>query len=871
MRALDTPAPLRREVSLLGDLLGIVITEAEGAHALARITALREACIAFRDDPTEAALDEIERLVADADPDQARQMARAFTVWFQLVNVAEQRWRIRTVRERDDGTAPVEDSLAEAVAQADEQDGRDALRSLVAGLAVHPVWTAHPTEARRRAVVDALRRIDAQLGRTDAAVSGASERESIRRHLLEEVAILWRTSQLRGQRPSPIDEVRKVMAVFDHTVFRTVPHLYRELDRALDPETVGTRAPEFPSFLRFGSWIGGDRDGNPRVTAETTIEAAEIMRDRVLRGLENATDRIARTLTADHEGTPASAALVDSLTADEDRFAEAASGLRQRAADAPHRRKLALVAERLAATRTQGDAAYEHVEELLDDIAVVQSSLAATAPRLAFGEVQHLRWQAETFGFHLASLEVRQHAEVLASALRALGVDPDDADALRAAAVDPPPVPGELPDDAAEVLATLRAMTAIQQRSGRAACHRAIISFTTRLEDLLGLRALAAVVGADVDVIPLFETRADLEAAPDILSEWYEEVGAPAELEVMLGYSDSAKDAGYLAAHLALYGAQRRLVAWARERDVALTLFHGRGGALGRGGGPANRAVLGQPNGAVAGRLKVTEQGEVINQRYDSIPLASRHLEQITAATLRSSLPSAATGSDPWDDQAPLIATMAGASEDAFRALVGTEGFADFFRAVTPSEEVGALQMGSRPSKRRSGGGLESLRAIPWVFAWSQSRVNLAGWYGFGTGIAAAIEAHGLDTVQGLHRRWPFFNSLVDNAAMSLAKADPLIGGRFLDLGERPDLRHAILDEHERSHAMVLAVTGRERLLGAKPALDRSVRLRTPYVDALSMLLLHHLQASRAGNDDAADAITLLSMNGIAAALQNTG
>jgi phosphoenolpyruvate carboxylase len=873
MRASDVPAPLRHEVGLLGDLLGRVIAEADGPAVVERVTELREACIAFRDDPDEAALDAVEALVASADPALAATLAKAFTVWFQLVNLAEQRWRIRVLAERDDGTAPVEDSLAEAVAAADGADGREALLAALADLVVHPVWTAHPTEARRRAVVDALRRIDAQLARFDAAIVSAAERDSITRHLLEEIAVLWHTAQIRHQRPTPLDEVRKVMAVFDHTVFRTVPHLYRELDRALDPEAAGTREPPFPAFLRFGSWIGGDRDGNPRVTAEITAETAVVMRDRVLRGLENAATRIARTLTATEADAPASADVLAGIAADAERFPDEDAAQERRASEAPHRRRLALVAHRIGATRRDEAGRYDRAEDLVGDLAALQRSLAPNAPRLAYGELQHLRWQAETFGFHLASLEVRQHAEVHAETLRALGVDPDDAAALRAAAADPPAVPDDLDGMPAEVLATLRTVADLQARHGREVCHRAIVSFTTRLEDLLGLRALAALAGADVDVIPLFETRADLDAAPDVLDAWLRELGEPEALEVMLGYSDSAKDAGYLAAHLALYGAQRRLVAWARERGVALTLFHGRGGALGRGGGPTNRAVQGQPVGAVAGRLKVTEQGEIINQRYVSIPLATRHLEQISAATLQVSLPSAGARRDPWEDEADVIATLGRTSEEAYRSLVGTPGFAEFFRAVTPSEEIGALQMGSRPSKRRADGGLATLRAIPWVFAWSQSRVNLPGWYGLGTGLDAAVAAHGLDRLRALHDGWPFLTSLLENAEMSLSKADPLIARRYLALGDRPELAEAILDELARTRDLLGQVTGRTEPLADRPALARSVRLRTPYVDALSMLQLRFLAELHADGepDQRAADVVLLTMNSIAAALQNTG
>jgi phosphoenolpyruvate carboxylase len=546
---------------------------------------------------------------------------------------------------------------------------------------------------------------------------------------------------------------------------------------------------------------------------------------------------------------------------------------------------------------------YRDAGGLLADLRLVQGSLAAAgAHRVAFGELQHLAWQAETFGFHLASLEVRQHASVHAQALAELAVDAvGDAAALDRLATDgwPPGAHRRGGAVAAEALATLRAMAAVQRRFGTDACRRYVVSFSHAAADLAAVRALARLAvpdGLAVDVVPLFESRTGLEGAVAVLDEyvalpgvagWLEERGR--RLEVMLGYSDSAKDAGFLAANVALYRAQRALAAWAARRGVDLTLFHGRGGALGRGGGPAGRAVRGQAPGSVDGRFKVTEQGEVIFARYGNPAIGHRHLEQVTNAVLGASTPGALSTLRAAEERfLPAADRMAAASEAAWRDLVEGDGFAEFFARVTPIRELGLLQLGSRPARRPGGGqaglDLAGLRAIPWVFAWSQNRCNLPGWYGLGTGLATvAAEPGGTQTLRAMHAEWPFFRSLVENAEMSLAKADPLVAEPYLRLGGRPDLVAAIRDEFRRTRALVLEITGAGRLLGHRPVLRRAVDLRNPYVDALSFLQVRFLTELRAGapgprptERGVADAgrmadLVLLTVNGVAAGLQNTG
>jgi phosphoenolpyruvate carboxylase len=865
------PEPLRRDVRLLGAMLGDSLVEYGGRGLLDDVERLRHAVIAARRGETGG--DEVAALVDGWSLERARQVARAFTVYFHLTNLAEEHHRIRTLRERDTGDT-VPGSVAAAV-EAIRAAGDGRLDAIVDGLEFRPVFTAHPTEARRRAVVTAIQRISDLLARLNGD-PGAGEREEIERSLREEIDLLWRTALRRGTQMDPLDEVRTAMAAFDETIFRVVPHVYRALDRALDGgaggEESGARPPKARPYLRFGSWIGGDRDGNPYVTAQVTRDAVMIQADHVLRALEAACARIGRELTVHESTTPASGDLLNALAAARTAHPRLVGDMAKRSPGEPHRQFLLHAAARIAATRERdADLAYASPEDLLADLRTVQDSLAAAgAPRQAYGRVQQLVWQVETFGFHLAELEVRQHSELHEKAL----------EEVRAG--------GPRSEMTEEILETLRVIAWIQQRFGVRACHRYIVSFTRSAGDIANVHALAESLGDGapvLDVIPLFETGEDLERAPSVLDGMLE---IPAvrrrlddtgrRLEVMLGYSDSAKQLGPTSATLRLYDTQEALAAWAARAGVRLTLFHGRGGSLGRGGGPANRAILAQAPGSVAGRFKVTEQGEVIFARYGHGEIAKRHVEQVTSAVLLAS-------TDAVQDRAreaaarfrPLADKISEAARAAFRSLIETEDFALWFARVSPLEEIAELRIGSRPARRKAARGLEDLRAIPWVFAWTQTRVNLPGWYGLGSGLAA-VSDDGRDVAElrEAYEAWPLFNTLLDNAEMSLAKSDRAIAERYLALGERPELSETVLTEYDRTRRLVLAVTGHGRLLENRKVLSRAVELRNPYVDALSHLQLRALKALRAGVDDDTERahledLLLLSVNGVAAGLQNTG
>ena len=888
------PGRMRRDVRLLGDMLGEVLRESGGQDLLDDVERLRQAVIAARashgpgpsdgrgDPDADPAGDEIAALVASWPLDRAELVARAFTVYFHLTNLAEELQRVRALREQDTGQAPVRESLTASVAEFRREQGPGHLGDLLARLRVHPVLTAHPTEARRRAVATALRRISDLVTALDDDRRGAAEQAETRRRLREEIDLLWRTSQLRANAMTPIDEVRTVMAVFDETIFQVVPRVYRALDEARREAGAGPGAPAVPAFLRYGSWVGADRDGNPFVTAQVTRETAVIQADHVLRALENATTRIGRALTVNADAAPPSAGFAVALEAAETAQPELLADLAARSPHEPYRTYLLYLARRLEATRLRhADLAYPGAADFLADLRLVQDSLAAAgATRQAFGELQQLIWQAETFGFHLASLEIRQHSAVHARALREITEG------------------GTLSAQTAEVLATFRAAGWIQDRFGVDACRRYVVSFTRSAADIaavydLARRATRSGQPPVLDVVPLFETGDDLNQAARVLDEMLElepvrqRLAANGrQLEVMLGYSDSAKELGPVGATLRLFDVQGQLARWAAGHSVRLTLFHGRGGALGRGGA-AGRAVLAQAPGSVDGRFKVTEQGEVIFARYANPVIAQRHLEQVTSAVLLASSPVVGErNAEAARRFRPVAEWMEAAALRAYRELVETPGFAEWLARISPLEEISGLRIGSRPARRGVGVvGLDDLRAIPWVFSWAQTRLNLPGWYGLGSGLAAAAGGPGgLADVREAYQGWPLLAVLFDGAEMSLAKTDRRIAARHLALGGRGDLADLVLAEYDLTRRLVLEVTGHDRLLANRRVLSRAVALRDPYVDALSHLQLRALTELRAlpaaGAEEDQDLaarreqlqrLLLLAVSGVAAGLQNTG
>jgi len=884
----DLETARRREVDLLGAVLRQVLREAGRGEVADRLDRLRS-------DPGSGDIADV------PDPSDGEHVARALTAHLHLINLADERHRARLLQQQHGSSAAdAGDALWPAVSAA----GDEAL-AVLGQLRIHPVLTAHPTEARRRAVTTALRRIAEQLTRHSDPRVGDDERFVARRRLLEEVDLLYRTSVLRATRPGPLDEVQTIMTVFDETLFRAVPRLYRATEVTVVGDASGSVPTPVPAFVRFGSWVGGDRDGNPNVTAEVTRQAVAIHAEHALRWLNEAVLRVGRTLTLDAGGTPASRELLTSLATDAVGSPQAFGELSVRSPNEPHRQKMLVIAERVRATRDgRRESSYGSPDELLADLLLVQRSLdEAGARRAAHGELQHLIWSVQTFGFHLVELEVRQHSRVHQAALVDLvgqlpGVtDPvvlaEDAAFLDDLAVDGWPAyvqPRE--ESTRQTLDTFRVMSWLQQRWGDRCCGRYVVSFTQAPAHLAAVRALArlAVGGSALrlDVVPLLETGADLRGALPTLDGWLDLRGTQQWLserdrnvEIMLGYSDSAKDVGPASATLNLARTQGDLVGWARRHDVTLTLFHGRGGSLGRGGGPLHRAIIAQPPGSVAGRLKVTEQGEVVFARYADTTLAQRHLERLTTAVLLADTPGNADRNAAAATRfADVGSVVAEASQAAYRALVETPGFADVLAQASPLEEIGDLRLGSRPVRRSgatSGRDLADLRAIPWVFAWAQTRVNVPGWYGLGSGLAAVADQ---DRLRAAYQQWPLFAALIDVAEMSLAKTSRDLAGSFLRLGGRPDITERILAELDLTQQAVLGVLDESDLLQRTPVLRSAVELRAPFVDALSRLQLRALTEVRASAGLSGPAaagveswrrLLLLTVNGAAAGLQNTG
>lgn len=878
----DVPDPLRDDVRLLGGLLGTVLAESGGQDLLDDVERLRELTINAFDERGASgdSLTEAEKVVEGFTLERGEQVARAFTCYFHLANLAEEYHRVRILRQREasaDATVP-DDSLSAAFEQLAEEVGREEALRRVRSLEFRPVLTAHPTEARRRAVSGTIRRISVLLAERENLHLGGTSLAENERMLLAEIDTLWRTSPIRAAKPTVLDEVKTALGVFDATMFETFPTVYRRLDDWLLSDRAGREEPLARPFVSLGSWIGGDRDGNPNVTAEITRSAAALASEHALRALVGSARQVARKLTLEDSGTVPSAELLALRQRQRSLDGTLSDFAASESPSEPHRAALLFVAERIAATQARNaDLQYSSPDELESDLAVVQGSLvAAGAPRAAYGDLQTLIWQVETFGFHLAELEVRQHSQVHAAAL----------EDLRANGVH-----GDLEDRTREVLDTFRAIGSVQQRYGIRAARRYIVSFTQAPEHMAAVYELAEYAFPDaedapvIDAVPLFETFDDLENSVPILDSM---LGLPVvqrrlaengrRFEVMLGYSDSSKDVGPVSATLSLHSAQARIAAWAQRNDINLTLFHGRGGALGRGGGPANRAVLAQPAGSVEGRFKLTEQGEVILARYGDRVIGERHIEQVAAATLLQSAPSVEKRNTEATEQFTALASrLDETSRTRFHELVKAEGFPQWFAQVTPLEEVGLLPIGSRPAKRGlSVNSLDDLRAIPWVFSWSQARINLAGWYGLGTALA---EYGDLDELRKAYEEWPLFGTLLDNIEMSLAKTDERIAARYLELGDRDDLAQMVLDELRLTREWVLKVTGNDWPLSGRRVLGRAVQLRSPYVDALSLIQVRALSALRGGEDQGLSEATtdqlrhllLLTVNGVSAGLQNTG
>ena len=890
----DLPASLKEEMDLCLQILREVLGEFD-ENLLAKFDEVREHALKASDErfsgiltdtnPDQDDLQKVVDIVDKTDVHEAQLLARAFTTYFHLANLCEENYRVSVLHSRgaavDDTQAvdPVNEMTC-AYHQLINEMGPARAKELLDQLEFHPVFTAHPTEARRKAVEGKIRRIS-QLLEAHKLLGGSDKKENSRR-LFNEIDALFRTSPIALKKPTPVEEADTILDIFDNTLFYTIPQVYRRFDDWVLGDKAGLVPPVCPAFFHPGSWIGSDRDGNPNVTAKVSRQVARKFSDHVLGALEIETRRVGKNLTMEAETTPPSAELKSLWNHQKEMSERLTDKAALISTKELHRAVMLVMADRLKATIDRdADLMYHSCEDYIADLKTVQRSLAeANAKRSAYGPLQDLIWQAETFGFHMVEMEFRQHSVVHSRALediREHGLHGER---------------GELQPMTHEVLDTFRALGSIQKRNGIKAARRYIISFTKsaqNIKDVYELNRLAFAHPEDVptiDVIPLFEQLEDLQNSVDVLEEMIKipEVQARlkatgGKMEVMLGYSDSSKDAGPTSATLALHSAQERIAKWAESHDIDLTLFHGRGGAVGRGGGPANRAVLAQPVGSVKCRFKLTEQGEVIFARYGNPVLAIRHVESVAAATLLQSAPSVEKrNTDMTKKYADMASKLDEAAHNRFLDLLNTDGFAPWFSTVTPLTEIGLLPIGSRPAKRGLGAkSLDDLRTIPWIFSWAQARINLAAWYGLGT----ACEQFGdLNTLRQAYEEWPLFSTFIDNIEMSLAKTDERIAKMYLALGDREDLNKKVLDEMELTRKWVLKIVGDEWPLQHRHVLGQAIRIRSPYVDALSVTQVLALGSLRKrvdkeelthGQKENYTYLILCTVSGVAAGLQNTG
>ena len=890
----DLPASLKEEMDLCLQILREVLGEFD-ENLLAKFDEVREHALKASDErfsgiltdtnPDQDDLQKVVDIVDKVDVHDAQLLARAFTTYFHLANLCEENYRVSVLHQREaavnenQAVDPVNEMTC-AYHQLINEMGPARAKELLDQLEFHPVFTAHPTEARRKAVEGKIRRIS-QLLEAHKLLGGSDKKENSRR-LFNEIDALFRTSPIALKKPTPVEEADTILDIFDNTLFYTIPQVYRRFDDWVLGDKAGLVPPVCPAFFHPGSWIGSDRDGNPNVTAKVSRQVARKFSDHVLGALEIETRRVGKNLTMEAETTPPSAELKSLWNHQKEMSERLTDKAALISTKELHRAVMLVMADRLKATIDRdADLMYHSCEDYIADLKTVQRSLAeANAKRSAYGPLQDLIWQAETFGFHMVEMEFRQHSVVHSRALediREHGLHGER---------------GELQPMTHEVLDTFRALGSIQKRNGIKAARRYIISFTKsaqNIKDVYELNRLAFSYPEDVptiDVIPLFEQLEDLQNSVDVLEEMIKipEVQARlkatgGKMEVMLGYSDSSKDAGPTSATLALHSAQERIAKWAESHDIDLTLFHGRGGAVGRGGGPANRAVLAQPVGSVKCRFKLTEQGEVIFARYGNPVLAIRHVESVAAATLLQSAPSVEKrNTDMTKKYADMASKLDEAAHNRFLDLLNTDGFAPWFSTVTPLTEIGLLPIGSRPAKRGLGAkSLDDLRTIPWIFSWAQARINLAAWYGLGT----ACEQFGdLNTLRQAYEEWPLFSTFIDNIEMSLAKTDERIAKMYLALGDREDLNKKVLDEMELTRKWVLKIVGDEWPLQHRHVLGQAIRIRSPYVDALSVTQVLALGSLRKrvdkeelthGQKENYTYLILCTVSGVAAGLQNTG
>jgi phosphoenolpyruvate carboxylase len=910
--------PLRRDINLLGRVLGRILIEQEGEELFETEEEIRLLCKRLRFDYDPELDERLRRRIEGMSVSELRRIVRAFSVYFQLVNIAERYHRVRRRRQYESsaGNPPQRASVASALERLKGEGlGQRTLQSVLDGMSVGLVMTAHPTEAMRRSIRRKHVRIGEMLESMESPALTWKEQRRLEEDLAEEITVLWQTDELRVRRPEVVQEIERTLLFFENPLISATLEAYREFEDELArqfPEDT----PKLGRVLEFGSWVGGDQDGNPFVGPEMITAALGLHRELILGRHLASVSGLADHMSQSARMIPVTEDLRRSVERDERLIPELVGRYAEVDPHEIYRRKLLFVAERLrlALERPDSPSAYSGTAEFLEDLFTIRESLVQNGGlRVADGGLRDLIRQAEVFGFHLAKLDVRQESSTVVRAVAGLisAVTGEDilamdeaarATLLRKQLTYPSlslPEPEDLSEESGRVLETFRRIRRAKEEHTEPPVETFILSMARQASDVLSVQLLARRAGLlEVDeggrctanylrVTPLFETVDDLRRAPEVLGHLLDDPFYRSSLEksddlqeIMLGYSDSGKDAGYITSNWTLYQAQGALCSVARKHGVKLRLFHGRGGSAGRGGGPSYQAIMAQPPNSLQGRIRITEQGEVISFKYSMRGLARRNLDTVLAAVLEAS----ADESPGWPEShwASVMEDLSKKAREAYLGLVyQDEDFLEFFAEASPIGELSLLNMGSRPARRMQNPEVESLRAIPWIFAWTQNRFLLPSWYGAGSAFDAYLEQEeGIGVLREMYAGWPFFRTLVDFMQMTLAKSDLRIAENYTTLVSNPLARERlwrrISEEHDTCVGALLSITGNQNLLDDSPVLQRSIRLRNPYVDPLSYIqvaLLRRLRSLSADSPEREDVLNvlLLSISGVSSGMLNTG
>ncbi|GAB3685592.1 phosphoenolpyruvate carboxylase [Salinarchaeum chitinilyticum] len=891
---------VRQDVRELGTLLGDVLEDQTSRTDFETVEDLRTSAIEYRDGEL-GSREHLHDVLDGLSPDESSVVARAFTTYFELINLAEERERVRAIRQGSQDET-LEDSLESAAAELAEADlDADEVGDVLDDVLIEPTFTAHPTEARRKTVKSKLREVSNHLETLDERHLTDKEEGQVERDVDAEVTSLWQTPQVRNRRPEPEDEARNVQWYLENTLYDVVAEVYDEFEDALSDEFDAD--VDVPKLFEFRSWAGSDRDGNPFVTPEVTTATLERQRQVVLENYRQDLKELSGVLSQDGSRIEVGGEFEQSLEADRERLPAIAEESEERYPGEPYRQKLKLMRERLQRVGDVRPGGYDDVAELEDDLAVVAQSLRKNdADVVAEAHVDPLARRVDTFGFSLASLDLRDHQENHTEAIDELlareGIDytakdeDERVEVLTEAVLQDEQVVDltdqtDVSDTAARVAERFDMLADWQDEFGVEAIDTYCISMTDEPSHVLEVLFLADQAGVvelpghcGLDIVPLLETEYALSGARRIMGTLFENEAYSQVIEardglqeIMLGYSDSNKENGFLAANWSLYKNQRRLAEICDDFDVTMRLFHGRGGSISRGGGPMNDALLSLPNSTITGQVKFTEQGEAIAEKYANPRIAERNIEQMLNAQVRARHRAIEQPvEDVPEEWYDAMDQMADAAREEYRDLLETDGFVSYFEQATPITVIEDLNMGSRPASRSGERNVEDLRAIPWVFSWTQSRCILPGWYAIATGINAWLDDGGdVETLREMYEEWPFFRTRMDNAALALGRTDFEIAQEYANLA-RPELREQffprLTDEYDAAVELVTDISGRDHPID-REWLRESLGRRNPYVDPLNLLQTHLLAQTH--RTETEERTLRLTVKGIAAGMKNTG